>query len=344
MAATLYFGTDNGIFTLAQKNGGWSVQSQSLKEWGVHAIVVDPNEPSRVLAGTRGDGVWVSVDGGARWKKPNYGKPGPGKVRSLALDPADSKRVFAGGEPIELFVSDDVATSWHQVESVRKLDFVSDIGYPLATVEPHIRDIAVDPRDANTLYAALQVGGIIKTTNGGGAWSHIHGGGLDSDVHTIVLNAASPDVVVIATGGHDFSRGTTTGRALYRSANGGASWAGVAMEFPQEYSMPLAASPHDPKVMYSAVAHGAPPQWGRPTGPEAALLRSLDGGCTWQRLNTGMPNEEREFPKGIAVDPADGDTVYVAYDSGILTSHDGGATWRKDEIAFPRGYELKCAP
>ena len=44
----------------------------------------------KVFAGTRGDGVWVSEDFGASWKKPCYGKRGPGKVRCLAFDPRDA--------------------------------------------------------------------------------------------------------------------------------------------------------------------------------------------------------------------------------------------------------------
>src|SRR5687768_8858898 len=116
MAHVIYVGTDKGVITLRGENGhGWAAESQGLESWGVPSLAVDPNEPNRVLAGTRGDGVWVSEDFGKSWKKPCYGKPGPGKVRSLTLDPKDARVVYAGGEPIDMFVSEDLGGSWERL-------------------------------------------------------------------------------------------------------------------------------------------------------------------------------------------------------------------------------------
>ena len=35
---------------------------------------------------------------------------------------------------------------------------MNEIGYPVPSVEPHVRDIVIDPTDRNVLYAAFQVG------------------------------------------------------------------------------------------------------------------------------------------------------------------------------------------
>jgi len=341
VAKNLYVGTDNGVFLLGLQNGEWTVQSQSFKEWQVHALGVHPAAPDRLIVTTRGDGVWLTEDRGGHWRKPSYGRPGPQKVRSLAFDPGDDRRIFAGCEPIEVCVSDDLGASWQRLDAVRRLPCIAELDYPVWTVEPHVRDIAIDPRNAGVVYAALQVGGIIKTTDGGGTWTHLTEG-FDDDVHTIVLDSSDPDVVVIATGGGESHKAAVPGRALYRSADGGASWAPLAMQWQQDYSMPLVSNPHDPRVYYSAVAHGAPPTWSRPGGSEALLVRSRDHGATWEALDSGLGSPAHEFPKGIAFDPEDPATVYVALDSGILTSRDGGDTWQKQDLRLPRVYDLKC--
>ena len=89
MAEMLYVGTTKGVTTLCRDNGSpWHIEHQGLKDWHVTGVVAVPSEPNRVLAATRGDGVWLSEDFGKSWKKPCYGKLGPGKVQSITLDPA----------------------------------------------------------------------------------------------------------------------------------------------------------------------------------------------------------------------------------------------------------------
>jgi photosystem II stability/assembly factor-like uncharacterized protein len=188
MASILYLGTDEGVVTLKSEDGrSWNVAHHGLKDWQVPEVAVSPSAPNKVFAGTRGDGVWLSEDFGATWKKPCYGKRGPGKVRCLAIDPRDPNTIYAGTEPIDVFISRDTGKSWERLDSVWNIPWVQTIDYPVAVVEPHVRDITIDPKDPKTMYVALQVGYMLKTTNGGGSWELLNRG-LDADVHTIVLH------------------------------------------------------------------------------------------------------------------------------------------------------------
>jgi photosystem II stability/assembly factor-like uncharacterized protein len=333
MAEILYVGTTNGVMTLCRDNGSpWRVEHQGLKDWQVTGVAAVPAQPNRVLAATRGDGVWLSEDFGKSWQKPCYGKLGPGKVQCLTLDPHTPGRVYAGGEPIDVFVSDDLGRNWDRLASVRELPFVAAIDYPLATVEPHVRDITVDPTDARTLYAALQVGYMIKSTDGGASWQLLDRD-LDADVHTIVVDPTAANTIVVATGGHDFRAGKAKGRALYRSTDGGASWAPVGTEFPHEYSVPLVASPANPRVLYSALANGQPGQWRRPTGAESLLVRSGDGGATWEELRVAVPDVAKDFAGAIALAADNPERLYAGLHRGeILASEDGGRSWAKLDV------------
>ena len=335
MDSILYIGSEDGIITARSADGhSWDITARGLRRWEVPALAVMPGQPNKVFAGTRGDGVWLSEDFGESWRKPSYGKRGPGKVRSLVIDPHDSKRLYAGTEPIDLFVSADEGANWERLDAIWDIPFVATIPYPVATVEPHLRDIAVDPTDASTLYAALQVGFIVKSTDAGQSWRLLNDN-LDCDVHTIAIDPANANRLLVATGGHDARAGLASGRALYGSDDAGESWAPVATEFTKEYSVPLVFDAGDPSRVYSAVANGQPGQWRkRDSGAEGTFIRSLDGGITWQGIDNGIAASD--FPEVILPDETAPGVVYTGCRSGTFyASNDGG-----DSFA-PMGIDLK---
>ena len=344
MTSYLYAGTDKGVVALKSSDGrAWELANQGLQEWAVPKIAVDPTAPNRVFAGTRGDGVWVSEDFGASWKKPCYGKPGPGKVRSIAVDPSDPRTIYAGGEPIDMFVSEDLGASWDRFDSIRQLPWVEQVTYPVAVVEPHVRDIAIDPKDPRRMYLALQVGSIIRTTDGGVSWEVLDRP-YDSDVHTILIDSDNTNTIHIATGGHDMRQGKSAGRALFQTADGGENWAPVAMNFSQEYSVPLAMHPTDHKILFSAIAHGQPGSWrGRPSGAESQIIRTKDGGKSWEALSEGLEGISENFAECISFNEAHPDNVYAALRNGTLyQSADGGDSWEKLSVRISAASDMKC--
>ncbi len=334
MDAILYIGSEDGILTARSADGhAWDITARGLGNWEVPALAVMPGQPNKVFAGTRGDGVWLSEDFGETWRKPCYGKRGPGKVRSLITDPHEPKRLYAGTEPIDLFVSDDEGASWRRLDAIWDIPFVATIPYPVATVEPHLRDIAVDPTDPATLYAALQVGFMVKSTDSGQSWRLLNHN-LDCDIHTIVIDPANAKRLLVATGGHDARKGLAPGRALYGSEDGGESWAPIATEFTKEYSVPLTFDAADPRRVYSALANGAPSAWRkRDSGAEATFIRSTDGGATWQAVENGIA--ANDFPEVIIADPTAPGVVYTGCRSGAFYASDDGG----DSFA-PMGIEL----
>jgi photosystem II stability/assembly factor-like uncharacterized protein len=345
MASILYLGTDEGVVTLKGEDGhSWKVANHALKEWAVPEVAVAPSAPNRVFAGTRGDGVWLSEDHGATWKKPCYGKRGPGKVRCLTIDPHDSNTLYAGTEPIDVFISRDAGKSWDRLDSVWNIPWVQTITYPVAVVEPHVRDIVIDPNNPQIMYVALQVGYMLKTTDGGANWELLNRD-LDADVHTIVLHPENTNKIYIATGGHDARSGAAKGRALYSSDDGGKNWQPMAAEFREEYSVPLALHPKKPNVIYSAIANGQPGQWrNRPSGAEALLIQSTDGGKSWQKLDNELARANRSFVEAFAFDPANADRMFAAQRSGdLFGSEDSGRSWFKLDVKASALSDIKAA-
>ena len=259
----------------------------------------------------------------------------------MAIAPDDPDTLYVGGEPIGIWVSTDAGQNWTHLDSVWDVPEVKGIGYPVTVVEPHVRDISFDSKDPNIIYAALQVGSMIKSADRGATWS-LMVEGFDADVHTIVPSPVNSERVFLATGGHDNRLGKSTGRALFRSDDSGGSWAPIGMEFAQEYSVPLVMAPEDDSVLYSAVASGPPPFWKRPTGAETALIRSRDAGSSWQQLNTGFAELATDFPIAIATDEGAPGHVYLGSNAGCLYhSADGGDTWEKLDVTLPEICDLK---
>ena len=334
MESVLYIGTDKGVFTVRSRDSrSWEVAEHGLRLWDICELAQAPDAPNKVYAGTRGDGLWVSEDFGKTWSKPSRGNRGPGKVRSVTIDPHDAKRIYVGAEPIDVYVSEDEGKTWDRFRSLWDLPFIATIPYPVKAIEPHVRDVTIDPTDPKTIYAALQVGYIAKSTDGGKSWTILNKD-VDCDVHTIAIDPKDAQHLLIATGGHDARRGTVPGRALYESPDGGETWKPMAMNLTHNYSVPLAHDPHDPRHVYSAVAHGQPPLWGRrPSGAEGSLIHSRDGGKSWSLMENCFEHED--FADVIVADDAVPGLVYTACRSGkAYASQDSGETWQ------PLGFKL----
>jgi photosystem II stability/assembly factor-like uncharacterized protein len=341
MTTVLAVGTEEGVLTLeSNSSGSWRKASHALKGWEVTDFEVGPN--GELLAATRGDGVWLSEDAGQSWRKPCYGKPGPGKVQCLCLDSATG-RLYAGCEPIDLFVSEDLGSSWRLIDSVRSHPWVPEVTYPNKKVEPHLRDVVVDPQDPSVIYAALQVGFMLRSRDGGSTWQLLNEG-LDGDVHVISVHPDHPRQVVIATGGDGARRGTAPGRALYRSDDGGDTWSPVGMNFHQTYSAPLVAQPGNPDVLFSSLAIGNSSRWKPPAMADSAVVRSHDGGLSWARVEDGLAQTSAGFAETLAFDPRDPEHLYAGFRDGhIYATENAGDTWQPVQLDgdLPSITELK---
>src|ERR1044071_684786 len=287
--------------------------------------------------------VTLKSEDGHNWQQLNHGLK-DWQIPEVAASPSAPNKVFAGTRGDGVWVSGDEAKSWERLDSVWNIPWVSTVTYPVAAVEPHVRDITIDPNDPKTMYIALQVGYMLKTTDGGKNWELLNKN-LDCDVHTIVLHPEDSSKIFIATGGHDCRAGNAPGRALYSSAYGGKSWAPMAMEFKEEYSVPLAVHPTKHNVLYSAVANGQPGQWRKRGGDaQAFLIQSTDAGQSWKKLDGAVSQANRSFVESFAFDPANADCLYAAQQNGdLFGSDDSGSSWFKLNLSVPEPSDMKAA-
>src|SRR6478752_4298419 len=63
-------------------DGGW-----------ITALVIDPDDPATIYAGTRHNGVFKTTDGGTTWNSASAGLPDPW-VWDLAIDPQNTDTLY----------------------------------------------------------------------------------------------------------------------------------------------------------------------------------------------------------------------------------------------------------
>ena len=311
---------EGGLLRKADGEDEWQDISAGLPENPqVRALMLSRDNPQRLFAGTQ-DGVFRSDDRGKSWQA--LGDPSDGReVWSLAAHPNDANVIFAGYEPCAIARSTDGGDTWQEMDTSRvRFPHITTYMPPLGK---RVIGIAIDPVDPANMYAAIEVGGLLGSRDGGLSWEQLLDGPFlrnnTLDLHEVQVSAAAPDTVQIATQ-----------IAMFRGRDHGRRWEHV--QAPDQflggsYCRDLLVAPDDPKTLYLAAGAGggaAPPD----TVQSGTLLRSRDIGETWEAIDLGEKPPGRMMQ--VAIDPADPARLScAAYSGEVYDSADGGQTWRK---------------
>ena len=88
---------------------------------------------------------------------------------SLAVSAADGA-VYAGTEPSRLFRSEDQGESWRELEALLELPSRPTWSFPPRPWTSHVRWIAPSPHDADLLLVGIELGGLMRSDDGGQSW------------------------------------------------------------------------------------------------------------------------------------------------------------------------------
>jgi photosystem II stability/assembly factor-like uncharacterized protein len=183
-------------------------------------------------------------------------------------------------------------------------------------------------------YFGATGGGVWKTTDGGLSWTPVSDKAFrTSSVGAIAIAPSNPDVVYAGMGETELRGNIIQGDGIYRTADGGKTWASLGLEKTQAIAR-IRVHPSNPDLVYVAAL-------GNPYGPnpERGVFRSKDGGKSWERV---LYRDERTGAVDLAMDPNDPNVLYAALwevfrtpyslssggpGSGLFKSTDGGTTW-----------------
>lgn len=323
---TLLVGTVKGIFSFVHRSGSWVAQGTFLPDHHISALISEPSSHT-LFAGTYGGAIYASRDSGRSWERRDR-SIGEREIYSLASQVvAGRPRVYAGTEPAHLFYSDDLGQSWTEFPGLRQVPGVEKWTFPSAPHQAHVKSLAFDPRRPDTIYAAVEVGGFLKSVDGGRTWTTIFG--LNPDAHRVLVPASDPEKVYLVMPTTNCEATVTAGICVSRDA--GRSWASLTpRDFRIGYVDPILIHPRNGNLMFTGGAKTGPGSWRKTHTADARIARSRDGGKSWEILNEGLPEHIRGNVEAMAMDVWNGGFALFAgtTDGEVFYSADEGDRWQ----------------
>jgi photosystem II stability/assembly factor-like uncharacterized protein len=325
-ATTWYIATaGGGIWKTDDGGASWLPLTDAQPTLAGSAILVDPADAKKVWAGTGeancsidaqgGVGLLRTTDGGVGWSRTGASLIGAAPVARIALDPttpAGNRTLYAAvarcygidrlrgmAQTGGLLQSTDDGKSW------------AFVGSPLFAAGTSAEDVVIAPDGA--IYAARwalppedasQTGIYVSAAGDGGAHFGKLTTGLPADWTTVgrIALAIAPSnsqvLYAVLAGGIGQSFGNLLG--VYRSADGGASWAPTTLATTERqyfYDIFVAVEPDDPMIVYVG---------------GVGLHKSIDGGASW----TLAPAAQDQHALGFV--PGDQTRYVVGDDAGLF--------------------------
>jgi len=192
----------------------------------------------------------------------------------------------------------------------------------------HVRWIAPDAHDAARLFVGIELGGGMRSLDGGVTWED-RKPGSQPDAHTLRTHPLAPGRVYEAAGG-----------GFAETTDGGNSWSGFDEGLTRRYVWGLAIDPADPNTVVVSAAPGPREAHGAETG-EAAIYRRVRS-TPWVEVRNGLPEPKGARAYVLESCPSQPGTFYAAgRDGEVYRSSDGGLEWERLELNWPAGYRVE---
>jgi photosystem II stability/assembly factor-like uncharacterized protein len=329
------------VFYMAAVNGGvwkttdfgntWDPIFDDQPSGSVGALAVAPSDPNIIYVGSgeglqrpdlaTGDGIYKSADAGKTWTHLQNLRDAQ-QIAAILIDPKDPNRVFvaAQGHPYGPNAERGVFRSTDGGQTFQKVLYKGE--------NTGAADLAFDPTNPQTIYAALWAArvapwevrsgasiyiagsGLYKSTDGGDTWKPLTQGlpGASEGLGRIGIAIAPSDAKRIY-----ISAEATKVGGVYRSDDAGESWKQVNADRRiggrGPGAMGIAVAPDNPDVIYVA---------------NTTTWKSTDGGKTFVGFK-GAPGGD-DYQR-IWISTENPQIIALSSDQGAVISVNGGATW-----------------
>ncbi len=300
------------------KGAEWRVTHRALTDHHI-SILIEESESGLIFAGAFHGGIHASADGGKTWEPRDKGLT-ERDVYTIAISHVNGNiRLYAGTEPAHLFYSDDLGLRWNELPALRSVPTVPEWTFPGPPHIAHLKHINFDPVDPSTIYASIEVGGLLKSTDLGKTWADVPG--MYPDVHRVLIRPDNPKRMYI-----------TGGDGLYVSSDGGDTWEHWTTKENELGGYPdqLVFHPRQLELMFMSAAHGSPGTWGTSLSSGSRVSRSKDGGRTWEVLQNGLPDRMAGAIEAMSLETwGESFAVYIANTAGEIYCGEEGNSWSK---------------
>ena len=333
----IYVGTaTSGVWKSTNHGTTWEPIFTDQSTASIGDVTLAPSNPNVVWVGTGepqnrqssswGDGVFKSLDGGTTWAR--KGLQETRHISRIQVHPRnpDVAYVAAVGN---LWAESPERGVYKTTDGGDTWDLVLHLDTNAGAI-----DLAMDPSNPNTLFAAMYSrrrtawgfngggpgSGIYRTVDGGANWTRLEEGLPDGELGRIGLDIyrRNGDVVFATV---EARRGQT---GVYGSTDGGDTWERLSSTNPRPmYFSQLRVDPNDPERIYVGGQN---------------LMRSDDGGRTFTDDGAGNVHPDHH---ALWIDPSDSNHLLLGSDGGVSTSFDRSETWRfYDNLPIAQFYEI----
>ena len=305
-----------GVLATTDAGRTWLDRGAELPMRDVRALATHPGNPSVVFAGTEPAALFVSEDGGGKWRELEGVRSHPRRtewrfpvppfrahVRAITFDPTDPDVIYLGIEVGSLLKSRDGGRTWEELEGC---------GHDIHRILVHPEDpatVLVTTGLDTKPYAATRRHGLFRSADGGATWLAANEGLGDRTYceDAIAFDPSAPNRMYMAT-----ARGIPPRWASMTALAGGALTGGF-------------------------VYFVRPSRLRRRSGAEVVFHRSEDGGRTWRAAGSGLPAPLFDMVWALTASRADGDTtVYLGTTGGeVYAGSGGGESWRRIASGLP---------
>jgi len=263
--------------------------------------------------------------GATRWRE--VGPFRGGRSSAVAGSDARPNEYWMGTTGAGVFKSTDGGNNWAPMSDKY---FGGTIGY--IAVAPSAPDVVYVGGGEFPVRGNVSHGdGVWKTIDGGKTWSFM-GLAETRQISRVIVHPTNPDLVYVASQGHVW--GPNPERGVFRSKDGGKTWAKVLYRNDSTGVADLTMDPSNPNVLFAGFWQVYRKPWTLESGGKGSgMFKSTDGGDTWNEItrNPGLP-AGLWGNIGISVSGANSQRIYAnieADEGGIFRSDDGGATWQR---------------
>src|SRR5437868_7236638 len=198
------------------------------------------------------------------------------------------------------------------------------------------------PSQPKTFYMGVASGGLFKTTDGGATWVAITDGKVPlGSTGCVAVSESDTQVIYLGTGSDDVRSNVSTGRGMYKSTDGGATWKFIGLYNAGQIGG-VRIHPNNPDIVWVSAQGDA-----FKSNAERGVFKTTDGGQTWHKV---LFVSESTGAMDVELQPGNPEVVYAwmsrlerkpwtiisgAREGGFYKSTDGGEHFTKITNGLP---------